>query len=92
MAYQPNEHDSMCTCWVDEEEDDKSNTINLWTKQSNLNLVTSVLIRSYLHPLKSLARSPVPLNLSARLIIYSIIFFSHNKTVSVGLSTAKTIS
>jgi len=32
------------------------------------------------------------LNLPARLISHGIIFFSYNKTVSVGLSAAKTIS
>jgi hypothetical protein len=32
---------------------------------------------------------PVRLNLLARLISYGIIFFSHNKTASAGLSAAK---
>jgi hypothetical protein len=32
------------------------------------------------------------LNLSARLINHGTLFFSHNKTASVGLSAAKTIS
>jgi hypothetical protein len=34
----------------------------------------------------------VHLNLSARLINYGTVFFSHNKTTSIGLSVAETIS
>jgi hypothetical protein len=35
---------------------------------------------------------PVRLNLSTRLISHGTVFFSHNKTTSVGLSAAETIS
>jgi hypothetical protein len=37
-------------------------------------------------------KHPVRLNLSARLISYGTMFFSHNKTASAGLSAAETIS